>query len=183
MPKSKSNPAGAKKKSLWTKPEGSTYNSPGEEYIFSPEEVSLKELGKKWKVHLRTIKSWSTKQNWVAKRRQYHEMVSEAVFKKNVEERSKRVDKLYDNLKFLWTAQIEALKQNLVDTNGGRAQSKKIKPSDLNSISQTCARISEWALLLEGVNIKEIPPESKVEDKQITITFGFGADDEYRSTV
>ncbi len=164
MPKGQPSHARPRKKSLWTRPKGSPYESPGEEYIFSPEEISLDKLCKKWEVNLRTIKNWSVKQSWIDKRKQYHEMVSDAVFKKNVEGKTKRIDKLYENLKFLWTAQIEALKQNLIETKDGRARPKKMKASELSAISNTCARVSEWAFLLEGKNIKEI--QEQEEEKQ-----------------
>ncbi len=169
MPKGQPSHARPRKKSLWTRPKGSPYDSPGEEYIFSPEEIGLQEIAKKWGVNLRTIKNWSVKQNWVVKRMQYHEMVSDVVFKKNVEGRTKRIDKLFVNLQFLWTAQIEALKQNLIETKDGRARPRKMKASELSAISSTCARISEWAFLLEGKKIKEIQDEEE-KDLNITIT-------------
>ena len=141
------------KRTLWTRPDGSDYESPAEEYIFSPLgfDVGLQVLGKKWEVPHRTIVRWSGDQEWVKRREIHTKALSIQNQEQRLAESAEHINKIYKALRGLWNASIIAIQGKFV-TEG---KVNKLSANEIHLYTQALTRVTRWALLLEGVNVED----------------------------
>ncbi len=65
--------AGDINRAPWTKPEGAEFETPREEYIYSPVKISLVALAAKWKVTYRSLIYYCRRHHWVNDRKRIQE--------------------------------------------------------------------------------------------------------------
>lgn len=171
-----------KKIAKFTKPEGSEFDFPWEEYIYGPQ-VSLVTLGKKWKIHTRVLATWSGKDEWVKKRKEFQDKVEAKQATKLADKESDQRSKLVRTYNNLWLAVFNQAQSLLYEKDkNGRPKLKDLTAADLNLVTLILSRAQEYSAQAAGINLK-VEKKNDEEDKNITLVFGFGADDDYRSTV
>ncbi len=144
-----------KKQSKWIKPDGSQYETPADEYIYSPEPgVSLRALAEKWQAKKDNIANWSRNEKWAEKRSQHLEKLSKQLSNKIITNRVNEKEKFLRTYLGLWTGISKGIQQKIFykDTNG-ELKIRDYAPLEWNQLSQALARAQEKAAQVAGIEL------------------------------
>ena len=147
----------------WIKPEGSEYETPAEEYIYSPEPgISLRALAEKWQAKKNNLANWSRNEKWVEQRAQHLAEVKRQLSHKITSSQINEREKFLKTYQGLWTGISKGIQQKIFykDANG-EFKIKDYEPSEWNQICQALAKAQGQAAQLAGIDLAKLTEEIK----------------------
>lgn len=189
--KKKSGRPKRKRAETYIVPQNSRWELPSEEYIFSDEPITVKDLAKKWKASHPTFIGMAKREKWTNKRRAYQLDVERRIAKKEAEKRANETVRFRESLKQRWNIFISQVDTLLVEKDekgefakelSGRLKLKEIKTDQLAQAAKTMKICQEKLSEIIGVDLSKII-DTDEEDKEVNIIFSFGEKDTYRSKI
>ena len=155
----------------WIKPEGSKYETPADEYIYSPEPgISLRLLADKWQAKKDTIANWSRNEQWVERRSQHLEKLNHQLSKKIITTQINEREKFFKTYQGLWAGISKGIQQKIFyRDNNGELKIREFEPAEWNLLSQALARAQENAAQLAGIELVG-KGKSKADTEPLIVT-------------